>query len=110
MNQFWISRLELKALEVRTENTYRLLRETQLLGGGLFAFLYGGDPWLSQKWQEIKPKAESLIEKVFVGQHLPLDHEEKSLVAKRLEETTLQQELRSLITVTTAEIAKRYGV
>ncbi len=105
-----VGRLELKAHEVRTGSTYRLLKEAQLLGGALFAFLYGGDPWLSQKWQEIKPKAESLIEKVFVGQPLPLGNEIKSLVAKRLEETTLQQELRSLITVTTAEIAKRYGV
>lgn len=109
--QLFVDRLELKALEVRTESTYRLLRESQLLAGALFAFLSSGDPWLSQKWQEFRKQAESLTRKTFWGQSSPLSSwKDKDFIVRELENTQIQQQLRSLIAGITIEIAKKYGV
>lgn len=105
-----VNRLELKALEVRTESTYRLLKEVQLLGTALFAFLYGGDFWLAKKWQECRERATSLTKSVFIGRGSPFNSERRHFLISQIGQSTIQQDLRSLITGTTIEIAKRYGV
>ncbi|MBI2049678.1 hypothetical protein HYT32_02120 [Candidatus Roizmanbacteria bacterium] len=105
-----VGRLEVKALEVRTESTYRLLGEIQLLAGAFFAFLYDKDDFLSQRWQEVQKEAKPLIDTVIEDIYNSSGIATNSTVTKRLAQTTISQELRSLITAHAREIAKRCGV
>lgn len=58
-------RLEIKALEVRDESVYRLLREIQLVGAALFGYLEGNN--LYPIWKNLRGKIERVFQEFDVN-------------------------------------------
>lgn len=96
-------RLEIKALEVRTQSTYRLMHEIQSLGAALFAYLGDQDSYLGNHWLEARDEFKSLFKSVDfhlgnLGQKIELSH----LVAT----TDISQRLRTSITRRSHQVAR----
>lgn len=96
-------RLEIKALEVRTQSTYRLMHEIQNLGAALFAYLGDKDSHLGSHWLDAREEFKLLYKSVDfhlgnLGQKIELSH----LVAS----TDISQRLRTSITRRSHQVAR----
>ena len=88
-------RLELKAFEVGTANTYRLMQEIQLVTAAAFSAMAECDIPLTTVWQETKLKIQAAYQKYYLNPRMIMD---KTEAASRVREVDVQRELRKILT------------
>lgn len=97
-------RLEIKALEVGSENTYRLMREIQLLGAALFAFMGNTNQELADKWSQAKEEIMEVFRAFYITPKI-IEYD-KSMAAQLREEGNIGRLFRWLITAKALEISR----
>lgn len=95
-------RLEIKALEVRTESTYRLFKEAQLLGCAMFAYLSSTNMPLGGVWQRLLEEIKPII-KQYPDNIKLID---KNIICSILKETDTGIRLRHIVDRRAIEISR----
>lgn len=88
-------RIEIKALEVRTSSTYRLLEEVQLVGASVFVHLDRANSPLGQIWFDTKSELSTIYDNFGIQSDIVSD---KKKSAKFVSRTDISNRLRELIT------------
>lgn len=95
-------RLELKAFEVRSETTYRLMEEVQLLAAALFAYTGDYEEDLALAWRKVSEQAGKVYERYGVEANILKDNKTKAAeVASNLKFVRI---LRHIITASALNI------
>lgn len=96
-------RLEIKALEVNTQRTYRLIKETQLLCTGLFAHLAGYPNHLAEKWEEVREEIVPIFDEFGFEPNLMRKQEAVSIL---ISSTSIGQRIRNVLDRKAQELAR----
>lgn len=100
-----LGRLEIKAVELRTENQYRLIKEAQLLGAAFFAFLIDKQTPLGKIWSDLITEVTPVFKQFGVSywESLPVDKETAYLIMR---DTDLNKRLRHVVDRKAIEISQ----
>ena len=85
-------RLEVKSLEVRDKDTYRLFYEIQLVAAALFAYIDNSYPFLAQEWSIVRRS----IERALKGQEFPR-LTDRNRIDQHLENSPFKSEVRDIL-------------
>lgn len=88
-------RLELKAFEVGTANTYRLMEEIQLVTATTFTAMADCDIPLTTIWQKTKARLQAVYEKYYIKPQMIVN---KTEAADKVSDREVQRDLRQILT------------
>ena len=87
-------RLELKAFEVGSANTYRLMEEIQLVAATAFSAMADRDITLTVIWQKTKVRIQAAYEKYYLEPKMIVDR----TAADKVRDRDVQRDLRQILT------------
>lgn len=102
-------RIELRSLEVRDKTLYRMFKEAQNLSSALFAEHAPqrdrNQEALSKIWERFQKNTIKLLESYSIANNLD-EEQNQERIADAVGKTSIQKEMRALITATSLEIEK----
>lgn len=88
-------RLELKAFEVGSANTYRLMEEIQLVTAATFGAMAGRDIPLTPIWQKTRARIQTVYAKYYIEPKMITN---KTEAADKVRDGDVQRDLRQILT------------